>query len=335
MRGKPTTKTTRKRQLGPMHPACHQRHTTRTSTVIVLMISLFDKEIHVPAADRRSPDQCEIAFLSCVPLARKNAMNDSQAQQPTEPILAAIKPFLNKAISIWNFYWKMAWHPRQFADEYLQVPTAATITKAVKHTFWLAGFWAAMSSFVGSVGGWMGAPNGSFSEFVMIFVTIAMIGLQVIPMAGVLWLLTRRYHTSISQTLLFFISMYNLFLGATLLIYSIVGAVAIPFQLILYLSHSLTETTDFQSFVDWFKASGYWKWYIALLIIMGTSCAFAWCQVFFFAAPAMIAGTIRTSYWHGLWRLFVSILIPLIAIEGLFAWITFAWIFPLLHKSLS
>jgi hypothetical protein len=41
-------------------------------------------------------------------------MNDSQVQRPTEPVLAAIQPFLHKAISIWDFYWKMAWRlPRK------------------------------------------------------------------------------------------------------------------------------------------------------------------------------------------------------------------------------
>ena len=104
MRGKLATKMTRKRQLDAprVSSTAYHLHFNRDS---INEYRLFDKEILVPAADRRSPDQCEIAFLSCVPLARKNAMNDSQVQQPTEPILAAIKPFLNKAISIWNFYY--------------------------------------------------------------------------------------------------------------------------------------------------------------------------------------------------------------------------------------
>lgn len=250
----------------------------------------------------------------------ENAVNGNQVQRPTEPVLAAIKPFLHKGISIWTFYWKLAWRPRQFAEEYLQVPTAALITKSVKQTLWLAGFWSAMVSLSGSVAGLMGVKAGPLSGFVMTFVTVTLIGLQVIPMAGMLWLLARRFHTSISQALLVFVSTFNLFLGATLLIYSIIGAIGVPFQLFVYYFRFPGETrqTDPDSFVAWFSASSYWKLYIALLSIMGVSCVFAWGRIFFLTAPAVIAGMLKTSYWHGLWRLLVSITVPVIVIEGLF-----------------
>jgi hypothetical protein len=243
-------------------------------------------------------------------------MNDRQAERQTEPALAALEPFINQAISIWNFYWKMAWHPRLFAEEYLQAPTATLITNTVKQTVWLVGFSSAMTTFVGWVAGYMMPNVSSISGFATSFVALTLLGLQIIPMAGMLWLLTRRYNVSISQALLFFNSVFNLFLAATLLLYSIIGLVAIPFLLFVFYFRFPAGATD--PFFTWFFASIYWNWYLGLLMTMGLYCLVIWGRIFLFSAPSMIAGTLKTSYWCGLWRLLVSVLVPAIVLEALF-----------------
>ena len=257
-------------------------------------------------------------------------MSDIDAPGPTEPVLVAIEPFRRKAASLWTFYWKMAWRPRQFAEEFLWAPTAASITRAVKHTLWLAGFWSAMVGLVASVGDIMGLPKASaLSSFAVTFVTVTLVALQVIPMAGMLWLLTRRHSIWISQTLLFFVDAFNLFLASTFLIYSVIGAIGIPFQLFVYFFRfrSSVPVVDGEAFLVWFNSSSYWTWYLVLLFTMGTACFVTWGRIFLFAAPQMIASMIRASYWQGFWRLLLSIILPAIALEGLLLLlVAFIWI---------
>src|SRR5262245_62022607 len=65
-----------------------------------------------------------------------SAMSDTKTPKPTEPLFAAIELIWRKAISVWNFYWKMIWRPRLFAEEYLQTPTVSSIKRAAQHTLW-------------------------------------------------------------------------------------------------------------------------------------------------------------------------------------------------------
>jgi hypothetical protein len=164
-------------------------------------------------------------------------MNGTQAPRPTEPVFAAIEPFWRKAISLWDFYWKMAWHPRLFAEEHLRPPTASSITKAVKHTLWLAGFWSAFQAFIGSFSILLGSSKSEspFGSFGTTLVTVALLALQAIPFAVVLWLLTmRRSAASISQALMVQIYWINIFLASTFVVYTVITAIAAPFQLLVY-----------------------------------------------------------------------------------------------------
>jgi hypothetical protein len=248
-------------------------------------------------------------------------MTDTEAQRPTEPVLAAIEPFWRKTISVYSFYWKMAWRPRQFAEEYLLVPTPESITKVVKHTLWLAGFTSAMVSVLGSIPGLLGlgkleSPPG----FLITFLVVLLAAFHVIPMAGVLWTLTKRYHASISQAILLFINTFNIILASTLILYIVGTIFYIPWMIFVYFGRFLRykNTEHDESFADWFFTSAYSKTYTILFGTVVVSWLFVCGYIFLFSAPELIAGTIKTSYWRALWRFLVSVLVPLIAIDGLF-----------------
>jgi hypothetical protein len=239
-------------------------------------------------------------------------MSDTQAGVP-EPVIEAIKPFWHKTVSLWKFYWQIAWRPRLFADEYLQLPTASSITKAVKHTLWLAGFWTALIGFVASASSLMGAPKSELplGSFGTTFLTVTMFALQAIPMGGVLWLLTRRNAISISQALMVNIYTFNIFFASTLLVYTVILAIAVPFELLVYYVAFLptAEATDASSFQTWILGSSFWKWFIFLMILMGGTCLCVWGRIFFFVAPTLISEIARRSFWQGLWRYLVSVLV--------------------------
>jgi hypothetical protein len=253
-------------------------------------------------------------------------MGGTEVRKPTEPLFAAIEPFLRKAISLWNFYWKMAWRPGLFAEEYLLLPTASSITKAVKHSLWLAGFWSALQGFLVSANGLMGyaKSESALESFGTTFVFVVALALQAVPMAGMLWLLTRRYATSISQAVIVNVYWINLFLASTLLVFTVMYALAVPFQVIIHkiVFLPIARVADERSFETWFRESHYWKWYLSLLILMGVSCLSAWGRIFFFVGPTLIAGTIKNSFWQGFWRFFPSVAATVIVIKWL--------IFPLL-----
>jgi hypothetical protein len=248
-------------------------------------------------------------------------VGETGARKPTEPLFAAIEPFFRKAISLWNFYWKMARCPRLFAEEYLLLPTASSITKAVKHSLWLAGFWSALQSLLVSANGLMShAPSDSPVEsFGTTFVYVTVLALQAVPMAGMLWLLTRQYATSISQAVMVNVYWINLFLASTLFVYAVMFALAIPLQVIIYKIVFLptARVGDEGSFETWFRQSHYWKWYLSLLILMGVSCLSAWGRILFFVGPCLIAATIKKSFWHGFWRFFLSLAAVVIVIKWL------------------
>jgi hypothetical protein len=240
-------------------------------------------------------------------------MGDAQ-QKPPEVVFAAIEPIWRKAISTCNFYWEMAWRPRLFAEEHLQTPTASSLKRAVLQTVGLAGCWSLLLSLGVFVADLIGAPNffSSSGKTLDIFKGMTAATLQVIPLAGMLWLLTRRYSTSISQALMIEIYTFNIFMVSTFLVLTVIGAVAATFGLIVYCIEFLPTAKDVHSFGVWFSSSPYWPWVLALFIIFHVACFCVWGRVLLFIAPNLVAGTIGTSYWQGLWRFLVSLTVGII-----------------------
>jgi len=255
-------------------------------------------------------------------------MSDSEAKQTPTAVQAAIEPYRRMAASVLSFYWTMAWHPRQFADEHLLEPTAASITRAVKHMLWLVGFWSAMMSLTGSFIELIGGPK---VEFLGTFVLGVFVAVQIVPMACILKRLTRRYTASFSQTLLIFLDTFNLHLGTSFLIYGIFAVFGVPVLLFLYyfrFPRQASSTND-EAFFTWIcDSSPHGKWYLVFVgVFIAILCAIAWIRIFLFSAPGLIAGTINGAWWQGLWRLFASILLMGLALMVLIGLIVGAILF--------
>jgi hypothetical protein len=235
-------------------------------------------------------------------------MGETGAPKPKEPVFAAIEPFLRKAISLWNFYWKMAWRPHLFAEEHLLSPTPSSIRKAVQQTLGLVAFWISLQVFLGKSISLMSSGSPPQSVGTKVFY-VALLALQGVPMAGMFWLLTRRYATSISQALTVNIYWINLLLASTLLVYAVIFAFAVPLQLIIYniVFLPIARHVHGRSFETWFRESHYWNWYLSLLILMGVVCLSVWGRIFFFVGPTLFAATIRNSFWQGFWRFLLSV----------------------------
>ena len=265
-----------------------------------------------------------------------SAMGDAQSQKPREAVILAFAPIWRKAISVCNFYWEMAWRPRLFAEEHLQTPTASLIRQAVLQTVGLAGFWSLFLGLAIFVADLIGAPNflSSHGKPADVFIGMTAVALQAIPLAGMLWLLTRRYGTSISQALMIEIYTINIFMVSTFLVSIVIGAITATFGFVVYFIEFLPAARDVHSFAGWFGDSRYWLWVLALIIMFYVLSFCAWGRVLLFIAPNLVAGTIKVSYWQGLWRFLVSFVVGIIP-YAVTLWLYQSFVVPMIARLLS
>jgi hypothetical protein len=83
-------------------------------------------------------------------LRARQAEMDDETQTPAsvDPIRGAIEPLWRNIRTVWKFYWKMAWQPRQFAAQHIRTIEKTAITEASQHFIWLAGCYAALVGFL-------------------------------------------------------------------------------------------------------------------------------------------------------------------------------------------
>ena len=128
---------------------------------------------------------------------------ETQTPTPVDPLAAAIEPFRRRIRTLGMFYWEMAWRPHHFAEEPIRTPEPTSITRAVKHAVGMAAFWSGMQSFAFYLAKLLAQnPNETAFEVsgsLQTFVFVSAFFLQVVPMAVVLWLLTRRQALSFSR----------------------------------------------------------------------------------------------------------------------------------------
>ena len=123
--------------------------------------------------------------------------DETKPHTPIDPLSAALAPFSRNAKTIWHFYWEMAWRPRHFSEKYIRTPDKTSITRAVKHTFWLTACLAALLGFNSAVGGILDIKPQAHNPFVFMaiylpfFINFGLV-LSTIPMATILWLLTKN-----------------------------------------------------------------------------------------------------------------------------------------------
>jgi len=159
-----------------------------------------------------------------------NSTNEPPA--PIDPLRAAIDPFIRNIRTVCKFYWEMAWRPRHFAEEHIRTPEVTSISRAVKHFLWLAAYSSTVGVLATDVATLMGQKRTEsafqFAKVYQTFIYTSLVFAQMAPMAGILWLLTRRRAFSFSRSLLIFMHSFNLTLAAMLLVFSVLFVVTVP-----------------------------------------------------------------------------------------------------------
>ena len=249
-----------------------------------------------------------------------DTITDAQPPPPVDPLWAAIEPLLQRFVITWKFYWNIFWRPRNFAENHILAPNAASIKTAVKHGVWLSAYCAALfgalfkfSEFINKLSGQALSPDEfekSFAGTVTSgFFLLAVIALQIIPVAVMLWLLSRSRQFSFAQSLLIFLHAFNLFLGAMLLFMTTMGLFVAPLEIIALLSGFISFPPKPENVV----------WLAVVFAPFMIAFAFFAFRFFWIVQVNLIAGTLNVSYWQGFWRLCISLLglIPYLTILGI------------------
>ena len=227
-------------------------------------------------------------------------MSEPRTPAPVYPIVAAIKPVVRKVRGVFKLYREMAWRPRQFAEERIRTPASKSISTAVKHTIWIGGFW---SGLVGLQNELTKFPGDKPIEAIIgkSFVFVGVIALTSIPIALVLWLLTRAKGSSLSRTLLIVVHSFNLQFGALMMLLAAMVPVTVPLVIILYV-HGLWPDPTNPSFVGSHSFWIIWSFFIPAVIVQ----LYIFYRTFLIVPPNLIAGTFNVGYWAGLWRYVLS-----------------------------
>jgi hypothetical protein len=235
------------------------------------------------------------------------AMNTTnQPPAPVDPLRAAIEPFRRNIRTVCKFYWEMAWRPRHFAEEHIRTPEVTSISRAVKHFLWLATYRSTVLVLATDVARLMGQkPTESEFQFAKVYETFiftSLLFVQIVPMAAILWLLTRRRAFSFSQSLLIFIHSFNVVFAAMLLVISALFIITLPF---LYAYRS--------GFMPALPHPIY-VWLLIVSVILSIPILYIEYRTMIVVPANLTAGALDLKFWQGLWRYGLSVIVVLIPI---------------------
>jgi len=227
----------------------------------------------------------------------------NQPPAPVDPLRAAIEPFRRNIRTVCKFYWEMAWRPRHFAEEHIRTPEVTSISRAVKHFLWFAAYRSTVLVLATDVARLMGQkPPESAFQFAKVYETFiftSLLFVQIVPMAAILWLLTRRRALSFSQSLLIFIHSFNVGFAAMLLVISALFVITVPF---LY------------AYSSGFMPAPPALWLLIVLGILSIPILYIEYRTMIVVPANLIAGALDLKFWQGLWRYGLSVIVVLIPI---------------------
>jgi hypothetical protein len=258
-------------------------------------------------------------------LRARQAEMDDETQTPAsvDPIRGAIEPLWRNIRTVWKFYWKMAWQPRQFAAQHIRTIEKTAITEASQHFIWLAGCYAALVGFLyanglsqfiqkllqqvqqvfkeSGVEPPLPFPSQDVLNFELNYMKYFIIFQFILtfPMAAILWLITRRQQLSFSRSLLIFMHPFNLTVGGGIFLM----LAFLPVVIYAYLSgFSGFANTEQEFQVPLYAIIAFITWLLVYMFFLFRV---------FIVGPNLIAGTLDSNFWHGFRQFYLSAFLAL------------------------